>query len=284
MLIIEKIGKIGLQNNGNSCYLNSCLQMLTHSGFLCLEFYNHYKKDKNNHLNNLEICLLELILYKWFSNETKFNPMKIHKELSNVNDIFNPIYCEQHDVGESLTFMIDTLTRKFKNILTNKFKSTLKCKICKESRSKIDEINVWSIEMTSHINESIKSFLQTEILEDEIECEKCNMKTKTEKKYEIEELSKNLIIHFKRFKEVNNKYVKDKSIININDIITIKKQNYELRGLINHIGNASHGHYVFLGKNLMNKWIKYNDSLCEEVNINDYLHSGYVFYYERIYK
>ena len=282
MLIIENIGIIGLQNNGNTCYLNSCLQLLTHSGFLCLEFYNHYKKDKNNHLNKLENCLLELILYKWFSNKEQFNPMKIHKELSNINDIFNPIYCEQHDVGESLTFMIDTLSSKFKNILSNKFKSTLKCKNCKNKRSIIEEINVWSIEMTSHINESIKSFLKTELLEDEIQCEKCKMKTKTEKKYEIEKLSKNLIIHFKRFKNVNNKYIKDKSKININDIITINKKNYELRGLIVHIGNIKHGHYIFLGKNLMNNWIKYNDSSCQKININDYLYNGYVFYYEKI--
>lgn len=282
MLIVNNIGNLGLNNNGNSCYLNSCLQMLSHSGFLCLELYNHYKKNDKK-LNDLENYLLELILYKWFSNKNIFDPIKIHKELSKSNDIFNPLYCQQNDASESLIFIIDMLDKKFQDVLMNKFKSILKCKECKEIRSQIDECNIWSIELTSHINESIKSFLKNELLEDEVYCEKCQKKTKTEKKYEINTLSKNLIIHFKRFKDINNKFVKDNSKININNVITIGKENYELRGFIVHIGSVNNGHYIFLGKNLTNKWIKYNDSSCNVIdNINDYIQNGYVFYYERI--
>ena len=37
MLHYNKIGVIGLNNNGNTCYLNACLQLLSHSGKLTLK-------------------------------------------------------------------------------------------------------------------------------------------------------------------------------------------------------------------------------------------------------
>lgn len=282
MLIINNIGVIGLKNNGNTCYLNSCLQLLSHCGFLSLEFYNYYKNKKNEKMNDLEKYFLELILFKWFSNNKSHNPIKIQTELSKINDIFNPIYCEQHDASESLIFIINILSKNFKDILTSDFESCLKCKKCKKIRKTIEENNLWSLELTTHINDSIKSFFNNELLEDKIYCENCKEKTITEKKYEIKKLSKNLIIHIKRFKNLNNKFVKDKSKININHIITINKENYELRGFIVHKGTIKYGHYIFIGKNLLNKWYIYNDNSYSLINIDDYIHNSYILYYEKI--
>lgn len=282
MLIIKNIGKLGLQNNGNTCYLNSCLQLLTHCGFFTLEIYKFYKKRNNNEdLKPIEKYLLELILNKWFSNETIFNPIKIHKEISKENDIFNPIYCEQHDSSEFLIYVLNELNDKLKNIFNSKFISIIKCKICKNIRKKEEDFLIWSIELHEHINSSIKSFFNLEDIDD-VYCENCKTKTKCTKKYEYKKVSDSLIIHLKRFKPINNKYVKINNKIHTNDVITINKNNYELRGVIVHMGSINHGHYIFLGKNLNNKWLNYNDSICNNIMYNNPIEQGYIFYYEKI--
>ena len=212
MLIVKNIGKIGLQNNGNTCYLNSCLQLLTHSGFFTLELYNFYKKNKNKDLKQIEKYLLELVLNKWFSNNVIYNPIKIHKEVSKNNDMFNPIYCQQHDSSEFLIFVLNELNIKLQKIFNSTFVSVLKCKNCKNIRKTNENFLIWSVDVYDHINSSIKSFFKSEEVED-IFCDTCKQKTDCYKKYEYGDISNNLIIHLKRFKVVNNRYIKNKKVL-----------------------------------------------------------------------
>jgi len=283
MLIIKNIGRIGLQNNGNTCYLNSCLQLLTHSGFFTLKLYNFYKKNKNQDLKQIEKYLLELVLNKWFSNNIIYNPIKIHKEISKNNDIFNPIYCSQNDASEFLIYVLNELNIKLQKIFNSTFVSVLKCKNCKNISKTNEDFLIWSIDVYDHINSSIKSFFHPEEVDD-IFCDTCQTKTKCTKKYEYHETSDNLIIHLKRFKIINNRYQKINQKIHYNDIITINKDNYELRGVIVHMGSINSGHYIFLGKNLNNEWLNYNDSNCSKNDYHKPIEDGYIFYYEKINK
>ena len=158
----------------------------------------------------------------------------------------------------------------------------LQCNNCKKIRIQEEIFNILSIEVKHHINDSLKNFLKKEKLEDKINCENCGKKTETFKKYEFNQLSDNLIIHFKRFKEINNKYVKDRSKIICPDYITINKNNYELRGIIIHSGTIKGGHYYFIGKNLINIWYKYDDILVKKLYNRDIINDGYIYYYEKI--
>jgi len=281
MLHYNKIGVIGLRNNGNTCYLNACLQLLSHSGKLTLKLYNHMKKNEKN-LTNIEKTLLYLIINKWFTNKIRYNPIKIQREIGKVNDLFNPLYCAQNDSSESMIYIIDLLNVNFGNIFKNKIKNHLQCNICKKIRTKNEILNIISVDIKYHINESIKSFLKREKLEDKINCNNCKIKTETYKKFTFDQLSNNLIIHLKRFKQVNNLYVKDRSKIICPDYITINKNNYELRGVIIHVGRIKGGHYYFIGKNLINIWYKYDDILVKKLYNTDIINDGYIYYYEKI--
>ena len=236
MLHYNKIGVIGLNNNGNTCYLNACLQLLSHSGKLTLKLYNYMKKKEKEDLTNIEKTILYLIINKWFTNKIKYNPFKIQTKNEKKNDLFNPLYCSQNDSSESMIYIIDLLNNKFSNIFQSNIKNHLECNICKKIRTKEEFYNIISIEVKHHINESIKDFFKKEKLEDKINCENCGKKTETFKKYKFNKLSDNLIIHFKRFKKINNTYIKDRSKIICPDYITINKNNYELRGVIIHSG------------------------------------------------
>jgi ubiquitin C-terminal hydrolase len=282
MLHYNKIGIIGLQNNGNTCYLNACLQLLTHSGKFTMKLYNFLKDSDEKKLTNIEKTLLYLIINKWFTNNIKYNPSKIHSEIALENDLFNPLYCNQNDSSESMIYIIDLLNKKFSKTFHSNIISSLQCLNCKQIRKTNEIFNIISVEMEHHINESLKNFLKKEKLEDKITCDNCNKKTNTYKKYEIDNLSENLIIHLKRFKQVNNRYIKDRSKIVCPNLITINKKHYELRGVIIHSGTVTGGHYYFIGKNLTNTWYKYDDILVKKLNNIDIINQGYIFYFEKI--
>tara|TARA_B110000285_G_C15135317_1_gene626423 strand:- start:3066 stop:3917 length:852 start_codon:yes stop_codon:yes gene_type:complete len=282
MLHYNKIGIIGLQNNGNTCYLNACLQLLTHSGKFTMKLYNHMKKTEEKNLTNIEKTLLYLIINKWFTNEIKYNPSKIQSEIALKNDMFDPINFFQNDSSESMIYIIDLLNINFSSIFHSKIISNLQCQNCKKTRETEEVFNIISVEIEYHMNKSIKEFFKKEKLEDKISCDTCDKKTDTYKKYKINSLSENLIIHLKRFKEVNNQYIKDRSKIICPDLITINKTNYELRGVIVHSGRVGGGHYYFIGKNLTNEWYKYDDILVKKLNNIDIISDGYIFYFEKI--
>ena len=231
---------------------------------------------------NIEKTLLYLIINKWFSNKINYNPLIIQKEIAKENDLFNPLYCSQNDSSESMIYIIDLLNKKFSNIFQSNIKMFLQCNNCKKIRIQEEIFNILSIEVKHHINDSLKNFLKKEKLEDKINCENCGKKTETFKKYEFNQLSDNLIIHFKRFKEINNKYVKDRSKIICPDYITVNKNDYELRGIIIHSGTIKGGHYYFIGKNLINIWYKYDDILVKKLYNKDIINDGYIYYYEKI--
>lgn len=275
-MLIKNIGILGLVNNGNTCYLNSTLQLLSHISELVTIFLKN-----NDSYNEIEKYLHELIINKWKTDNKLYNPLDIYKYILKSHN--NIKYGSQEDSREVLTYILTDINEKFNKLINNNFDSCIECIECNNISITNDNIPIIPLSIQDNINNSLEFFFKEEKLEDLVHCNKCNKKQNVKKKYKINNLSNNLIINLKRFENRNNNYIKNKKKISFDNILKIENNKYELRGFIVHEGNINSGHYYFIGKNLINKWCIYNDSSCikQDINLKDYFHSIYILFYEK---
>jgi len=278
----EYIGQIGLNNIGNTCYLNSCLQLLSHSGYFVKTMFQEAINNKDKY-NDVEKNILDLFLNKWIHKNKVYNPIKIQKSIAKRNSIFN--IGPQNDSSESLIFLLDLFHHKpLLKIFESKFNSIRQCMKCNNTFERIETFNLLTLDVHSSINDGFQTFQEPEKMYGQVECEICKTKQEFIRTYQVDDLSDNLIIHIRRFKQNNNKYIKDNTKINIQNILDLGGYKYDLRGFIVHSGQINGGHYYFCGKNLINKWYIFNDSACyqKDINLKNFESLGYIFLYEKI--
>eukprot|EP01080_Neovahlkampfia_damariscottae_P004225 gene4225-7562_t len=116
-------GLCGLNNLGNTCFMNSALQCLSNTSELTFYFLNeNYKHDinKTNPLGmkgKLAITYGELIKKMWNGNSSSISPTQFKYVLSQFAPQFNGY--RQHDSQELLSFLLDGLHEDL-NLITKK--------------------------------------------------------------------------------------------------------------------------------------------------------------------
>jgi ubiquitin C-terminal hydrolase len=271
----------GIINIGNSCYLNSALQLLFNSK-------DFRELNKNNiigtNINNYIDTNLSLL----------FNPINIKNIVAKVNNQFAGF--GQEDSFEFIVYLLDYIDNidkithnKLYDLFGIQITINIKCKMLKclkeSERSDTElflQLPLIETNQILYLNDLYKEYKKIEKLmnENAYRCDNCKQKTIARRKTITTKWPNNLIIILKRF---NNQIRKDNRQV----IMPLEwRHNYKLKGGIIHSGAYGGGHYTYFGKE-DNKWYMANDSHISLINdiegfINNNASYGYIYLYEKI--
>ena len=249
----------GFRNYGNTCYLNSAVQLL------CLnpDFYN---------IENM-----------------KSNPdsaiKAIKRTLGKINKNF--IGSRQHDSGEALLLLLEYYSKQLSNIKKYELREVtrVKCKLmsCLHQELSYRESNAIMLDITAKdLYNCYKNSKNAEHISDGWICPKCKKETPiASKRFFYDNWPQYLIFGLKRFNFNGSKYTNNNSKVSIP---FEWNHGYNLIGAILHSGSMNGGHYVCIGKK-HNKWYLFDDSHVTEINnknvLNNYLENSYFFLYKQ---
>ena len=298
---------IGLKNLGNSCYMNSVLQVLAHTDDFKEYFLkNNFHKEQKPLSFALKNFLKEYLENKdnnYFALRELHNAIKKQYKTQSTSEMkFANGY--QHDPEEFLSMFLDSLkleNKKWNNIFKGEETILDTCKNCKDESQNENEFKILSLgikdddleKIESHEMEedccnccdcccvyyktTLKHLLDNYTREEEIEanCGRCNKNTNKKKIIRISFLPKYLILQLNVFYEYHSVFIEIPEELNLGEYCT--KQNnvnfdYTLYGIVRHHGNMLGGHYTAAIKE-GNDWYICNDKTVKKV-INPFIDNG----------
>ena len=275
----------GFNNIGNTCYLNSGLQMLIQNTDFCKIIMENRDLTEN-------LKVVATFIEEYYLSENKsISPVHIKNMVGNKNRIFKG--SNQQDAGEFIIYLLDILNDDLKGQLNRIFqfktKTTIKCKLktCLTYSIKEEYNNylITSINSDSNdLDDCYRNFKVHEKLEgsEMYFCEKCQAKRVASRRLEVIDWNKHLIISLKRFENNNGRLSKNNKEINIP---IDWRHDYTIKGAVIHSGGIGGGHYVYISRNIDNNtWTMCDDSstyLIRSEQVQNYLNRAYIFHYVR---
>lgn len=262
----------GLNNIGNTCYLNSGLQMLIQNKELCNLII---KYSSSSHILQ---TISKFIMEYYLPDSYPISPIEIKKIVEEKKDIFMGF--EQQDSTEFIIYLLDIIDEEIlktdpncngiKSIFGINFNITIKCKLrdCL-SIHPINEINNFLLldidsECTS-LDDAYRIYKKSDKLESDNKyfCSKCNDLRVASKRSQIAIWPKYLIVWLKRYRQEGQRIMKNTQPITIP---LEWRHNNILQGAVIHSGGLNGGHYIYVGKHTDDKWYIFNDSSVYEIN------------------
>ncbi|ESP04053.1 hypothetical protein LOTGIDRAFT_53476, partial [Lottia gigantea] len=289
---IHKVGS-GLENMGNTCYVNAPLQSLCYTPPLI----NYcYSQEHSLHCKNPSTCLMcEFIRHvreNFEANQTFLTPSGIfarvkHKTISPLKLFTNG---KQEDAHEFLRYMIDGMQKSCLNgynkldryskettvinqIFGGFLRSQVLCTRCKNRSNTYDPFMDLSLDLRNNtsVDKCLEKFFLPEYLEGDnaYMCPVCQQKVRAQKRFTIQKAPNVLTIHLKRFDFDRmckvTRHIDFEKKINIRPYMSFRQGEpvlYDLYSIIVHAGgNMNGGHYFSYNKAPNMIWYKMNDDM-----------------------
>jgi len=292
----------GLQNIGNSCYLNSVIQCLLHCDPIRDYFVKgRFKSEINSRSKTKGKCAdaTSSLFQDLLSGRTS-SPSSVKSAVNRFSGLFRGT--SQEDAQEFLRWYLEALHEDVQKV-TSKPRITKEAESAREAWSQYtsredSEIvdlcvgqlkssltcshcgyisNVWdpfwdlSVPLPSgarNVEDCLEEFRKEETLDgsEKPKCEKCKERRRMKKKFDVEKAPRVLAIHLKRFGDSLG-YSRSKITRNISfqQDFRLGGRGYELRAVCNHSGGVGGGHYIAYGKTDAG-WFEYNDSHVSKIS------------------
>ena len=270
----------GIDNVGNTCYLNSALQVLFFSPQLTniIMFFKDRFDNGKDCVTKSYISIVEQLYSgkKPQVADLMHNFLKEYKYFENMR--------MQHDSHETTMCILDSLYESLKGskdnfistIFDSVFENVVRCKDCGHKVvNKETARNICINSNAETVQEGIDATFAEEKMDD-YKCDMCSEKDCYRKKTH----TKHSYIVIITINMYDNYGRKAKTTMNIDNSIEINDKKYTLYASVCHHGSADNGHYTASVKSDNNWYIIDDETVYEVKDQNLHLRNAYTLFYK----
>ena len=250
----SKIGQ-GFRNLGNTCFVNSVLQVLFHSPILADSLVNklHTRTCRNSEL--CVPCEIDKVALASKIVESTVIPSQLIQKLSTLNEAFTPgLQQDAHDflvcLRQLYRFPSDTaIFHPFRGEL----RSRIQCEVnhISDTFEEMLDLSVEIPPLASSLETCLENFFKSEHFDiDNFKCGECFQPVRATKQFEIAKSPMLLCIHLKRFTNLATKitqFIEFPLTLNLSSYSVRQNDqdlSFRLYAIVVHSGSASNdGHY-----------------------------------------